>query len=717
MNHLARVAFFVLPLIGVAACDNHASIGGGDAAGLGLNPGVSLSGNWNVKRTVLTAIGSGCDPLGAIGPLAATMLHTGNTVQVTSGAYEYTGTLAGVTVSFRRSHPPLPEDEDDQFDITFDPAGTVFSGTYRKNRSGCNETGETAGSKGPPPTPPECCPTMPPATFTVDFPVLGEPPHDPGENWPRPNVWGSVQLPPFDSIEVPNGRPIYALFVSGYGNNGHLDEMMCYNFARHLMARGAYVHYAWWNNLLAPYMERPLHHGQSYPGDVIVDADKFNSLAAAADKAFPGEDYQFVADAKRFLAAVREHNPSAMIILVGHSMGGSSVVHLGAPWTTPGDPPMPVIDILALLDPGNNRNFPWGGVTPLPPLAGFPSNGQDWLNRTRWRATRASFAGFKRRNIFCNPVGDWQYDIADAPWGLCLQGPFYDASAPTLTFPGQVVNLYHRWQIEYAPPFDFSYEWTFGHQAPAGGSTSPQRVATRDSGPDIANGQGWPIGINFECCPTGSGVGWPQDGHGEIVGWRGPITLIPPQAPQPLGVRLRTSPECTPSSGCNPVMWPARGSTLQAGAFTWAPYNSPTNESTLRHDELVALESLPEPPSSALDTWPHRPTNADLCLVSPGLNDLFDTMNRPPSADAGPNQMVAANAGTAAVLLDGMQSSDPDPNDALTYTWTWATGSATGGMTVVTLPIGEYCITLTVSDPTGHIDRDQVCVTVTRAPW
>ena len=68
-----------------------------------------------------------------------------------------------------------------------------------------------------------------------------------------------------DSIEIPNGRPVYALLVSGFHQNRNLDMFHYYNFAKCLFEADAYVHYAWWNNLLAPYMERPLHDENSVP--------------------------------------------------------------------------------------------------------------------------------------------------------------------------------------------------------------------------------------------------------------------------------------------------------------------------------------------------------------------------------------------------------------------------------------------------------------------
>src|SRR5207248_429403 len=114
------------------------------------------------------------------------------------------------------------------------------------------------------------------------------------QKWARPQVWAHQPDATNDSITVPNGRPIYALIVSGYESNRYLDELMVYNFARYLLTNGAYVHYAWWNNLLAPYMERPLHHPQSHPGSLAGSMANFDAVDDASHKALPGEDYQFV---------------------------------------------------------------------------------------------------------------------------------------------------------------------------------------------------------------------------------------------------------------------------------------------------------------------------------------------------------------------------------------------------------------------------------------
>src|SRR5688572_32687151 len=79
----------------------------------------------------------------------------------------------------------------------------------------------------------DCDPPRP-ATFTVTLPKLGLPPDEEGQGWARPPVWEHHPNATDDTITVPNGRPIYALIVSGYASNRDLDELMVYNFARHL---------------------------------------------------------------------------------------------------------------------------------------------------------------------------------------------------------------------------------------------------------------------------------------------------------------------------------------------------------------------------------------------------------------------------------------------------------------------------------------------------
>ncbi|MCK4774100.1 MAG: alpha/beta hydrolase, partial [Candidatus Krumholzibacteria bacterium] len=170
-------------------------------------------------------------------------------------------------------------------------------------------------------------------TFTVHLPIDSR-------------VYDGSMLP--DSVIIPNGRPIYALFVHGFQQNRHFNLLLCYNFAKRLMQDGAYVHWAWWNNLCREYMGGPLHRADSHPGDPGLGG-MLDGLFDPDHKAIPVEDYQFIADADAMLRVIRANNPNAMIIVIGHSMGGGAVAHLANETNV-------VIDILAPIDPVGNRS-------------------------------------------------------------------------------------------------------------------------------------------------------------------------------------------------------------------------------------------------------------------------------------------------------------------------------------------------------------------------
>ena len=81
--------------------------------------------------------------------------------------------------------------------------------------------------------------------------------------------------------------------------------------------------------------------------------------------------------------------------------------------------------------------------------------------------------------------------------------------------------------------------------------------------------------------------------------------------------------------------------------------------------------------------------------------------NRPPVADAGPDQTVEC---PAAVLLDGRRSSDPD-GDAITSVWTEGSTVLGSGPTLqLQLALGSHSITLTVTD--SHQASAQTTITV-----
>jgi pimeloyl-ACP methyl ester carboxylesterase len=504
-------------------------------------------------------------------------------------------------------------------------------------------------------------------TFTVDLPVADE-------------YAGDDSMEP-DSIEIPNGRPIYALMVHGYYQNKDFDQLLTYNFSKRLMEEGAYVHYAWWNNLCAEYMARPLHQDNSHPGNFdpvgLLDPD-------LGDKAMPEDDYQFQADAERFLLAIREHNPNAIIILVGHSMGGAAVARLATNTDV-------VIDILAPIDPVDNRSKPEGRIPLLPyvvywyprPPTVFPD-----YNYTRWRIAHNEFRGYKQyecarpNGIFCDECigrGDEWYGFYDLPiphsthldCGLAWYsfpdyGPWYYPyadSPPRRLFDNNVINLLHRYQKEYFFPFDYEGDEHFIHNTPMNGTSSQASVNTC-SEPWETNDLGW------MCLP--------HDGHGEIVGFYG-------IDPKPIGLRAQD--------------WPQ-------GHFGTAPGENPRED---------LLEEMAEP----LILWPHRPEHPELCMVSSDLIALYERMNLPPVADAGEDQLVECTGfGSAEVILDGSASFDPDTTDVLSYSWQGPFGEIPGKTITVTLGLGIHEITLTVDDPSGHVDCDilEIAVVDTQPP-
>lgn len=120
--------------------------------------------------------------------------------------------------------------------------------------------------------------------------------------------------------------------------------------------------------------------------------------------------------------------------------------------------------------------------------------------------------------------------------------------------------------------------------------------------------------------------------------------------------------------------------------------------------------------------------NANLNVVwqdaTPGVSQIFfsrfssgKTANRPPLANAGPDQNVESDGpGGTLVQLNGSGSSDPD-GDVLTYLWKDETGNTVGNTAVVqlTLSIGTHTFTLTVTDPGGLTSTAFTHVSVTAA--
>ena len=84
--------------------------------------------------------------------------------------------------------------------------------------------------------------------------------------------------------------------------------------------------------------------------------------------------------------------------------------------------------------------------------------------------------------------------------------------------------------------------------------------------------------------------------------------------------------------------------------------------------------------------------------------------NSAPVANAGPDQTVDTALSSAAVVLDGTASSDPD-GDLHTFVWDGPFGTVSGPTPTVTLPPGTHVVTLTVSDGTATA-TDSVTIVV-----
>ena len=482
-----------------------------------------------------------------------------------------------------------------------------------------------------------------------------------------------------ETIEIPKGRPIYALLVSGFHQNRNFEMFHWYNFAKCLQEKGAYVHYAWWNNLLAPYMEKPLHNTGSVPSyeanpshdlvGFIYEQWPFCTAIGGCypNKALPAEDHQFQKDAKFLLERIRQENPDAAIILVGHSMGGDAVVRLADSMPADFD-----IDLFAPIDPvGNKTCIP----NPLGPFC----NGL--FNFTRWRVTHA--------DQFVLP--------------------------PQRAFGANIRYLYHRWQQEFAPPFDYSCpqgpqsgsipnpvclsghtesSYFLIHPAPLetsihGDSTNVQAIFATSlySGYDV-----FPRPDGYE--NSGGGL----DGHGELVGFRGVVpadTLLNLFQPESYPMALKAQGN-----------WPSRDKELD-------PNDPDDLERVRRVNLLKAWESDPD----YFRENDYAPMAPDLCMVSDDMCTILNTKltlagNSSPVADAGADQTVeCSHPNGAEVTLDGSGSSDPD-GDPLFYSWSGPFGIWTGQTIYPELSLGTHSITLTVDDGNGNTDTDTVNVTV-----
>jgi hypothetical protein len=469
------------------------------------------------------------------------------------------------------------------------------------------------------------------AVVAAGSPALGQ---SPGEMCGDGTTF-TVALPgapgtglPGDSVTLPNGCRMYALFVSGYSVSPALDYLSFYKLARFVAANDGYVHYAWWNNFFGEYLSRPLH-GHSTPGNIFsshvlgfVPGDQGDS---GAPKAVPEEDTQFQADARRVLEEIRARNPDALIVVAGHSMGADTVVRLGASTST-------IIDLLAPIDPVGNRTFPVGQV------------GRSTYNWTRWRVAN-DLRGYRQRDCVRNAVGlcqDFDPRLLHVSyqcfWGpLLTTPPVLGSRAPVacpqaqplvVTGPrprigANVRFLYHRWQKEFPFPFDFGADERLERPGPltgllggnyqrpllknAPGESDRDKTCGLSGSINLALVVAQVIAPGFVLPSAGSQPNDPRDpfivcspfdGHGEIVGLRGALV--------PHGVRAHH--------------WPCY-TALVADPGEHCVGDDPAE----RRRRFIDMATAPAPdpfktigpPANRGEprNWPHEPDNPNLDLV------------------------------------------------------------------------------------------------------
>ncbi len=468
---------------------------------------------------------------------------------------------------------------------------------------------------------------------------------------------------PDDSVTLPKGCGIYAFLVHGYGRNGDLDELMFYKLAKFVAENNGYVHWSWWNNLLAEYMARPLHcsrdddrsspegrplcdtNPHATPGDLLKNGIAF-TLPGGIGKGKPDEDFQFQHDAQLVLERVRAENPDAIIIVAGHSMGGNATARLG--FETNVD-----IDLLAPIDPVGNRNFPQGvgggseysiGTRSATPGTLFYTPGNETFNWTRWRATRV-FRGYKIRDCVRNAIGlckdfdsrlfhveyrcttvpsnSWlqvppsplQYTFAPiiCPRSL-LAGPVRD-SGIVFRFRPNIKRLYHRWQQEAYFPYDYHADdpdhKILGVPSPikanyrfnSSSAPSPTIFGANFQAPVPENGDN-ERDINKTCADNDL-----YDPRGALAfdgeplvcrKWDGHGEII--------GMRALRGISTPFNKNLQPIA-------LKAQPFatpddSWLAYD----DADQRRSRLIEMATAFDPDTGA-DTWPYRPVNPDLDLV------------------------------------------------------------------------------------------------------
>jgi len=524
--------------------------------------------------------------------------------------------------------------------------------------------------------------------------------------------------PGSETIQIPHGRPIYALLVSGFAQNKNLDMFHWYNFARCLHEKNAYVHYAWWNNLLAPYMQKPLHNPASTPSthdNPRHDTEgqynwftwswfnwnvlKIPGTENFPTKAIPAEDYQFQQDATILLKEIHRYNPEAAIILVGHSMGGDAIVRLATnPELKDTDGNLIDIDLLAPIDPVGNRT-----CKPTSPTNSLTHCNGDWHFR-RYPTVRKDFS--------------------------------FDASLREIG--PNIKYLYHRFQKEWFPPY-WDYKQTHLFNFPDVTHVTSINETSRDdinsnvqseAGMNPRSGEDVPSSLS----PIPNLLGG-LDGHGEIVGFRG-VRLELFNNTEWLFM-LQSSHALALDAQNN---WPSRDDVTD---FDWWLRVIHMRNWEAKSDYLDPPKDKPDmdymaplvPPPEYCD-HPDRKNHIPVggvdedyctyCMVSGDLCTILKTKldlpeNLAPLANANGPYQAECGGTTTSISLDGTGSIDPE-GASLAYLWNtdcpgWGFDdpfSATPALTVNTLNscAVECVVELTVTDDIGREGHTETSVSI-----
>jgi hypothetical protein len=333
---------------------------------------------------------------------------------------------------------------------------------------------------------------------------------------------------------------------------------------------------------------------------------------------------------------------------------------------------------------------PWGLLTGFVACNGF-------ANFTRWRAIRED---------------KQDHEVADEFIWKPRKRVFHE----------KVDYLYHRWQQEFGPPFDYScpgygddipWPCLSGYNTEAeflldypGGLVRDVEQAAQTGITNIQSKMDTQLDSGKDVNVVFGNWGGGADGHGELVGFRG--TLIGSSEEDFwtwFWVTVTTKYkifefESYPLALETQGDWPI-----------WDPYD-PYFAANGRKRAAILRRWETDPSYLYKQGW--EPWNPGLCRVSRDLSKILDLIigppdaeeNQPPVADAGEDRTVAADGDCLGqITLDGSGSTDPD-GDELSYTWTWNDGAdqATGPNPTIELPLGVHEISLVVSD--GELDSE-----------